>query len=77
MNNYYKHNETTVYGKNNLSDTTLLKNLYLKGVTRIKLHRGGYYDLYYSTGGGYYTVKSPVQYDIHDDPIYMVTDIEV
>ena len=74
-NNYYYHKEVTVYGKHNLTDATLLKNLYLQDVTRIKLHRGGYYDLYYSTNAGYHVVKSDIQYDLRTDDRYIVETV--
>lgn len=72
---YYYHTETTVYGKHNLRDAMLLKNLYLQGVTRIKLHRGKYYDLYYSVNCGYYIIESPLQYDIKEDGVYIVKTV--
>lgn len=72
MSTYYKHVETTVYGKHNLQDEEFIKNLYLQGVTRVKLSRGGYYDVFYSSNAGYYTRKSPLQYDIKNDPVYLV-----
>ena len=72
MSEYYKEVETTVCGKHNLQDEEFVKNLYLQGVTRVKLSRGGYYDVFYSSGAGYYTRKSLVQYDIKNDPVYLV-----
>ena len=77
MSAYYEHEvETTVYGKHNLQDEEFVKNLYLKGVTRVKLARGGYYDVFYSSSAGYHTRKSPLQYDIKKDPIYLVEYID-
>ena len=67
--------QTTIYGKHNLKDTNMLKNIYLEGVKRVKLHRGKYYDICYSVNAGYYSVESPVQYDISKDNDYTVVTV--
>lgn len=57
---------TIVYGKENLAyNSGTLKNLYLQGVERVKLHRGKWYDIRYSRAQrAYYATVSMVQWDI-------------
>lgn len=56
----------TVYGKGQLAyNSATLKNLYLQGVGRVKLHRGKWYDIRYSQAQrAYYATVSMVQWDI-------------
>ena len=57
---------TIVYGKENLAyNSSTLKNLYLQGIERVKLHRGKWYDIRYSGAQrAYYATVSMVQWDI-------------
>jgi len=67
--------QTKIYGKKYLNNQSILANLYLQGITRIKLNRGKYYDLHHSANIGYYVTISPVQYDITTDKHYTVTEL--
>lgn len=56
---------TVVYGKENLKyNSDVLKNLYMQGISRVKLHRGKWYDVNYSTAQqSYYAQVSRIQRD--------------
>lgn len=56
----------TVYGKEQLGyNSPTLKNLYLQGIERVKLHRGKWYDICYSGGQrAYYARVSMIQREV-------------